>query len=46
MEHPVPSNSAEVRYQGFVLIIGDRTDYFVGPAFNNNWVNTCIADEA
>ena len=46
VEHPVPSNSAKVPLQGLVLIRGDRSDYFVGPALNDDWVDTCIAEEA
>ena len=46
MKHPVPSNSAKVPHQGPMLIRGDRPDYFVGPALNDSWVNTCIAEEA
>ena len=46
MENPVPSNSAKVPHQGFVLVRGDRSDCFVGPALNDNRVNTCMAEEA
>ena len=42
MEHPVPSNSAKVPHQGFMLVCGDRTNYLIGPALNNSRINTCM----
>jgi hypothetical protein len=45
MEHPVPSNSAKVPHQGFVLVRGIRSDYLVGPALNDSWIHTCMAEE-
>ena len=46
MEHPVLSNCAKVPHQGFVLILRDQSDHFVGSALNNNRVNTYMAEEA
>ena len=46
VEHPVPSNSAEVPHQGLVLVLRNRSDHFVGPALDHNRVKSCKVEEA
>ena len=46
VEHPVPSNSAKVTHQSFVLALRDRPDHLVGPALNHNRVNSGKVEES
>ena len=45
MEYPIPADPAEMTHQGFVFIPRNRPDHFVGPAFDDNGVNTYKYEE-
>ena len=46
VEHSIPSISTEVTHQSFVLVLRDRSDHFVGTAFNHNRINSCKVEES
>jgi len=41
MEYPIPADPAEMTHQGFVFIPRNRTDHLIGPALDDNRINTC-----